>query len=145
MKPYPHHYGVRSHGGASGPVALESAGLPSLQSAPPAEFDGPGDLWSPESLLVAAVADCLILTFRGVARAAAFPWERLECTVEGLLERVAGVTQFSRFTTHAKLTVMAGSDAAKARELLERAEKLCLISNSLRGERILQISIDVSG
>jgi organic hydroperoxide reductase OsmC/OhrA len=40
----------------------------------------PGNAWSPETSLVAAVADCFILTFRGVAQAAKFPWESLEWT-----------------------------------------------------------------
>jgi organic hydroperoxide reductase OsmC/OhrA len=117
---------------------VASPGLPSLETAPPPEFDGPGGVWSPETLLCAAVADCFILTFRAVSRAAAFPWSKLECRVEGTLERVSGGSQFTRFATHATLTVPAGADAAKARSLLERAEHGCLIANSLRGERTLE-------
>jgi hypothetical protein len=37
--------------------------------AAPAEFGGPGDQWSPESLLAGAIASCFALTFRFVARA----------------------------------------------------------------------------
>lgn len=135
MHPYPHTYKATSQSGATGPVAVESEGLPALSTAPPKEFDGPGDVWSPETLLVAAVADCFILTFRGVARAAKFEWQDLRCEVEGVLERVAGVTRFSGYTTLATLTVTAGADHAKAEELLERAERVCLINNSLLGER----------
>jgi organic hydroperoxide reductase OsmC/OhrA len=36
---------------------------------------------------------------------------------------------------------MGGSDSAKARELLQRAEKGCLVANSLRGERHLETEI----
>ena len=90
---------------------------------------------------MAAVANCFILTFRGVSRAARFEWEQLECHVEGVLERVSGVTQFSKFSTRAKLTVKAGLDSAKAQELLQRAEKGCLVANSLRGERHLEAEI----
>ncbi|MCC6170726.1 MAG: OsmC family protein [Gammaproteobacteria bacterium] len=141
MKPLPHHYVVRATGSGAGAIALGSAGLPALQSAAPAEFGGPGDAWSPETLLVAAIADCFILTFRAVARAARFEWQGLECETEGTLERVEGVTAFTRYVTRATLTVAPGADAAKARELLERSEKACLIANSLRGERSLTISI----
>lgn len=137
MKPYPHTYIVKAHGAPTGTVPVSSPGVADIVTAPPPEFDGPGDVWSPETLLVAAVANCFILTFRGVSRAANFSWQQLECQVDGQLERVAGVTQFSGFTTRATLTVAAGADHAKAEELMERAEKICLVANSLRGERQL--------
>ncbi len=118
-----------------------STGLPGIATAPPPEFDGPGGVWSPETLLVAAIADCFLLTFRGVSRAARFEWVGLEAHVDGTLERVSGVTQFVRYITRATLTVQSNADHAKARELLERAEKLCLVANSLRGARALEIQV----
>lgn len=141
MKPYPHTYSVSARGSMAGTVPVGSHGVPDIETAPPTEFGGPGDVWSPETLLVAAAANCFILTFRGVSRAANFAWEQLECQVDGVLERVSGVTQFSKFTTRATLTVKAGADHAKAQELMERAEKVCLVANSLRGERHLETQI----
>lgn len=64
MEEYPHHYRVAASTGSEGDVNLTSSELDPILSAPPAEFDGPGDLWSPETLLVAAVADCFILSFK---------------------------------------------------------------------------------
>jgi organic hydroperoxide reductase OsmC/OhrA len=122
-------------------VTVASPQLPDIETAPPPEFDGPGGIWSPESLLCAAVADCFILTFRAVSRAAKLEWVKLECRVEGTLERVESQAQFTRYATFATLTVATGSDAAKARALLERAEHSCLISNSLRGVRTLESEI----
>jgi len=141
MHPYPHHYPVTASGGASGIVTLRSAGVDDLPSAPPPEFDGPGGVWSPESLLCAAVADCFILSFRGVARAARLEWQNLECEVTGTLERVDNVTRFTRFATRATLTVAPGVDEAKARTALDRAEHVCLVSNSLNGERTLETHV----
>jgi len=141
MKAYPHTYRVSAQGSAIGAVPVVSPGLPAIETAPPPEFDGPGGVWSPETLLVAAIANCFILTFRGVSRAAHFAWERLEAHVDGTLERVSGSTQFTRYTTRATLAVKTGTDHAKARELLERAEKICLVANSLRGERILEVQV----
>ena len=141
MKAYPHTYSVSAQGSAIGAVPVVSQGLPAIETAPPPEFDGPGGVWSPETLLVAAIANCFILTFRGVSRAAHFTWEKLETQVDGTLDRVSGSTQFTRNTTRATLTVKAGTDHAKARELLERAEKICLVANSLRGERILEVQV----
>ena len=141
MHPYPNVYHANAAGSATGPVAASSGELPALATAPPVEFDGPGATWSPETLLVAAIADCFILTFRGVSHAAKFSWMTLECAVDGTLERVDGITRFSRFATRATLTVEAGADQAKARALMERAERGCLVANSLQGERTLEVAI----
>ena len=62
MQPLPHHYSVRASGDPEGSVRLASSHLPGLLSAPPKEFDGPGDQWSPEELFLAAVGDCFVLT-----------------------------------------------------------------------------------
>jgi organic hydroperoxide reductase OsmC/OhrA len=112
-----------------------------LHTAPPAQFDGPGNRWSPETLLIASIADCFVLTFRAVSRAARFPWLDVECRVEGVLERIDGASRFMHYTTRAMLTVPSGANEALARKLLERAEHGCLIANSLRGDRVLEVEI----
>jgi organic hydroperoxide reductase OsmC/OhrA len=137
MHPYPHKYSISAAATAAGSVTLSGAGLPDIASAPPVEFDGPGDQWSPEGLLCAALADCFILTFRAIARASKYEWQELSCRVEGLLERAEGVAQFTGFTTHAVLKLPPGADVAKAQALMEKAEKGCLIANSVRGTRHL--------
>lgn len=141
MHPYPHLYRAAATGNPAGAVTVTSPQLPDIETAPPPEFDGPGGVWSPESLLCAAVADCFILTFLGVSRAAKFEWLALECRVEGTLERVAGKSQFTKFATFATLRVVPGSDAAKGRSLLEKAEHGCLIANSLLGARTLEAEV----
>lgn len=145
MHPYPHTYIASASGQAKGSVAVGSPKLPGFETAAPPEFDGPGGVWSPETLLCASLADCFILTFRAVSRAARFEWSRLECRVEGVLERVGRTSQFTRYTTFAKLSVPDGADTAKARELLERAEHGCLIANSVNGSRALETEISVEG
>jgi organic hydroperoxide reductase OsmC/OhrA len=141
MHPYPHVYKVDISAAAEGEVALSGAGLPSLPSMPPPEFDGPPGYWSPETLLTAAVADCFVLSFRAVARASKLEWQSLSAEVEGTLERVDGVTRFTRFNTRARLVVAPGTDPARAKLLLEKAEKVCLISDSLVSERHLECEI----
>jgi organic hydroperoxide reductase OsmC/OhrA len=144
MEAYPHHYIVDASAQATGDVTLSAAGLPSLQSAPPPQFDGPGDRWSPETLFVAAVADCLILTFRAIARASNLPWTALHCAAEGQLERVESVTRFTHMALRARLTVPSGTDADRARRLLEKAEKACLITNSLAFTPTLSCEIEIA-
>jgi peroxiredoxin-like protein len=144
MLEFPHHYRVGAAAAADGDVELKSDRLPRMRSASPAEFDGPGDRWSPETLLVGAVADCFILTFRAIARASQLPWTLLECDATGTLDRVDRVTQFTRLDLHAHLAVPAGTDVALARRLLEKAERGCLVSNSLKADVHLEADVDVA-
>jgi organic hydroperoxide reductase OsmC/OhrA len=137
MHPYPHLYIAAASGRQEGTIALTSADLPEIPTAAPPEFDGPGGIWSPETLLCASIADCFVLSFRAIARASKLDWSELDCRVEGTLERIEGVTQFTKFKTFARLAVPAASSAETAQRLLEKAERVCLVSNSLRGERTL--------
>jgi peroxiredoxin-like protein len=144
MQDLPHQYHVNANAETEGNIILKADDLPQLISAPPAQFGGPGDQWSPEHLLVASVADCFILTFRAVARASKLAWSNLETSAEGVLERVDKVTRFTTFTISATLTVPADTDIDKARRLLEKAEEGCLITNSLSAETHLKTDIIVT-
>jgi organic hydroperoxide reductase OsmC/OhrA len=143
MREFPHHYAVTATGAVQGEVELSAEQLPTLRSASPAEFDGPGDRWSPETLLVGAIGDCFILTFRAVARASKLPWTSLQCHVTGTLDRIDRVTQFTSFEILAHIQVPAGTDPDHARRALDKAERGCLISNSLKGAIHLVPAIDV--
>ena len=137
MHPYPHLYVASAAGQPAGAVTVTAPRLPAITTAPPAEFDGPGDVWSPETLLCASIADCFILTFRAIARASRLEWTGLACRVEGVLEKAGGAAQFTGYTTYATLEIAPGVDAAKARTLMEKAEHGCLVAASLRGTRAL--------
>ena len=145
MQPYPHIYTAAASGQPEGAVGLTSSGLPEIATASPPEFGGPGGVWSPETLLCASIADCFVLSFRAVARASRCEWSEVACRVEGILERIEGVTQFTRYRIFASLKVPSEAAREKATRLLERAEHICLISSSLRGERILVTEVVVRG
>lgn len=131
MEQFPHRYKVNASADTEGSVTISSDRLPPLITAPPQQFGGPGDKWSPETLLVAAVADCFILTFRAIARASKLEWKQLSCTTEGVLDRVEGVTRFTEVLIRASLQLPESQDRDKGYRLLEKAEKSCLITRSL--------------
>lgn len=141
MQSFPHQYSVTATSRQEAPVEITSRGLNPLISAPPLEFDGPGNLWSPETLTVAAVADCFALTFLAVAKASKFKWTNLICDAKGTLDRVEGVTRFTAVHLHARLVLPAGADQEKGQRLLEKAEKACLVGNSLKCEPTLAVEI----
>lgn len=144
MQDLPHHYHVNASAETDGNVTIKADDLPQIVTAPPAEFGGPGDQWSPETLLVGAIADCFILTFRAIARASKLEWTRLECSAEGVLERVERVTRFTTVTVKATLTVPAGTDEDKAERLLEKSEEACLVTRSMLAESHLETEIIVA-
>ena len=142
MQGFPHRYPVTARATKEGLVMLDSPGAPQLPSAPPVEFDGPGDQWSPESLLTASVADCVVLTFNAIARASRLEWNEIECQVDGTLDRVDRVSRFTHFDIQARLLIPTGADSDKAKLLLEKAEKNCLISNSLNSEISMAVNVE---
>ena len=131
MKPLPHQYDARLTGGPSGYAELSTPGVPKLQVAPPAEYEGPGDAWSPEHLLLASVQACFLFTLRAVARLSKLEFLSLELDAVGTVNRVDGVTRFSEIVLRPTLTVAAGSDRERALRILEKSEKTCLVSASL--------------
>jgi organic hydroperoxide reductase OsmC/OhrA len=144
MHPFPHRYVVTAAVRPDGDIPLAAEGVRVIESAPPKEFDGPGNQWSPEGLLTAAVADCFVLSFRAIAAASKYAWVSLDTRTEGTLDRVDGKMRFTRFDTRAKLHVSAGADIERAKKLLEKAELTCLVANSLNSERHLTVVVVVS-
>jgi len=144
MHPFPHHYAVAATAVPEGEITLRSEGIPDLPTTSPPEFDGPGGLWSPETMLVGAVADCFALTFRGIARVSRLSWVSLACEVVGSLERPERVTQFTAFHIRAEVTVPPGTNAELARRVLTRAEETCLITRSLKAPVHLEVEVSLA-
>jgi organic hydroperoxide reductase OsmC/OhrA len=142
MTPLPHRYVVTAFPGPAHDVALSSPGVRPLTTAAPVEFDGPGGLWSPETLLVGAVADCFAITFRGVARASQLEWIDMSCEVTGTLDRIDGVMRFTQVDLHARLTLPDTAGEALAGRVLDKAKRTCLITNSLTADVHLHTSIE---
>jgi peroxiredoxin-like protein len=131
MKPLPHRYEVRIAGGPGAYAQVSSGGVPDLRTAPPFEFDGPGDAWSPEQLLLAAVEACFVMTFRAVAAASRLEVTSLAVDAEGIVAHVDGRTRFTEIVLRPRVVTPAGVDAVRLRRALEKAERACLVSASL--------------
>jgi organic hydroperoxide reductase OsmC/OhrA len=130
-QPLPHRYTVRAAGTTSGSVSVLASGLPAIETQPPPEFGGPEGYWSPETLLLASVADCFILSFRAVARASRLEWSEMDVGVQGVLDRVDGVTRFIQVRIAPRLGVPGSTPESTALAVLEKAKRACLVTNSL--------------
>ena len=141
MHSFPHKYQVSAVATTDGDVILSGDSIPDIASQPPAQFNGPGDRWSPESLLMAAVADCFTLSFRAIAAASKIPFEKLDVTVDGVLDNVDKKMRFTEIDITANLVIPADVDASRAERLLTMAEQSCLVTNSLNVECHLKASV----
>ena len=131
MRPLPHRYDVRLTGGPAGYATLSAPGIPELKAAPPLDYDGPGDAWSPEHLLLAAVEACFLFTVRAVARASKIEFAALELSSEGTVDRLEKVTRFTEIVLRPRLTIPQGTDRGRALWVLQKSEQACLVSASL--------------
>ncbi|WP_461482350.1 OsmC family protein [Porticoccus sp.] len=131
MKPLPHAYRASTYGTPDTHLVSTLENGCTLEVAPPLNFDGPGDTWTPEEMLLAAVANCLTLTFKAIANVAKLEWSEIHCHSEGVLDKVERSVKFTRIDSHARLVIPAGGDREQAAKVLEKTERNCFVSNSL--------------
>jgi organic hydroperoxide reductase OsmC/OhrA len=137
--PFPHHYEVTLRSEGEGGLLTADPRPPILGGAP-AGFDGSDAWWSPEHLLLSSLSLCLLTTLRAVAAKARLALSAYVSHAEGVLDKTPEGIAFSSITLHVDLGVAAG-DADRARALLEKAKKHCIVSNSLKPPVALQVSI----
>jgi peroxiredoxin-like protein len=109
--------------------------------APPVEYDGPGDAWTPEHLLLAAVQACFLFTLRAVARASRIELLHVDVDTSGTVDRSGGVTRFTDIVLSPTVTLAAGTDRERINRLLEKADQACLVSASLSTPVRLQAAV----
>ncbi|HEY0678841.1 MAG TPA: OsmC family protein [Chitinophagaceae bacterium] len=109
-----------------------------LHVATPVAFGGEGNEWSPEHLFLSSISSCFMTTFLVFAKKFQFDISRFECTASGKVELVEGRFQFTRVIIFPKIYVTDETKLEKAHTALQKAEKYCLIANSLKTEVICQ-------
>ncbi len=122
---------------------LSCADKPSFEVATPVEFRGHAGIWTPEDLFVSSVNICVMTTFLFFAEKEEIELLSYKSGAEGILEKVDDKFMFSQITLSVRISVKTQEQAAKAQELLERAEKNCLISNSIVSK--VTVSADITG
>jgi peroxiredoxin-like protein len=100
----------------------------------PPEFKGEPDVWTPEELLVGSLNTCIMLTFLSLAQGRGLTPAAYESEAEGLLENVEGRFRITEVTVRPRITVKQEAELERARELMERAEGECFISNSIKAK-----------
>src|SRR6266542_3982113 len=125
---------------------LTSPVLPNLQIDAPPEFKGHEGVWTPEHLFVASVNSCFMTTFLAIAENSKLGFVSFKTDAKGTLEKLDGKGfMMTEITLHPKLVISHAHDAERANRILEKAEKHCLISNSIKTETRLEPEINFAG
>jgi peroxiredoxin-like protein len=113
--------------------ALGAPGMPDIDVAPPPEFQGTEGIWTPEHLFVASVSCCYVTTFLAIAELSKLEFAAISCGATGKLEKVEGSGfEVTEITLRPNLVLRHTRDAERAGRILEKAERNCLISKSIR-------------
>lgn len=139
--PFPHEYKVELDQAEGSLATLKGESEPSLRGGPPPHFDGPGGVWSPETLLLGAVELCYFTTLRSLTRRQGVEFTSYRSTIRGYLDKSTAGIVFTGIELDVSLNTST-ADLEKLRTLLQSAKKYCVISNALKTE--VQLKIDLS-
>lgn len=126
-------------------------GLAKTDSAPnaihftaPPEFGGLEGRWTPESLLLSAIAACYTTTFRAIAEYSKFDYADLEVQVEGAIQKVESGYAFTAITICPNLAIHSEEEQARGLRLLHKVGNLCLVSRAISVPMTLEPHIQVN-
>ena len=113
--------------------SLNAPELPGMDVASPPAFGGAPGLWTPEHLFVGSANVCVMMTFLAIAELSKLDVVSYRSDATGKLEKVEGQGyQFTDIEVRATIEVTESSDVERARRILEKAEKNCLVSKSMK-------------
>ena len=125
---------------------LSAPDLPGLAVDAPPEFKGHEGVWTPEHLFVAAVNSCFMTTFLAIAENSKLEFVSFSADAKGKLETLEGRGFImTEVVLRPKLLVSHARDVERAGRILEKAEKNCLISNSIKAETRLEPEVSFAG
>ena len=106
-----------------------------IEVATPPEFPkGMPGIWSPEHLFTASVSSCLMTTFLAIAENSRLEFKNFKCQSKGKLAQVDGRFQMTEIILQPTVTIGNEKDREHAEKVLQKSEKACLISNSIKSK-----------
>jgi len=126
------------HGDLSAPV------MPTLQVDAPPEFRGHEGVWTPEHLFVGAINSCFMTTFLAIAENSKLNFAHFDSKATGKLEQREVGLMMTWVTLRPTLTISNARDEERAFRILQKAERHCLIANSVKTEIRLEPVITVA-
>jgi peroxiredoxin-like protein len=125
-------------------LAKTDAAPNAIHFTAPLEFGGMEGRWTPESLLLCAIAGCFTTTFRAIAEYSKFEYADLEVQVEGTIKKVESGYAFTEIAVRPNLSITDETDQARGLKLMQKAKGLCLVARALSVEQIFEPHIQVN-
>ncbi len=139
-----HRYQVEAWWSAGRTGILKSESAPnSLHFTAPTSFGGMEGRWTPEDLLLGALASCFVTTFRVLAEHSHWDYADLLVKAEGSADKAKSGYLFSKLVLHPRLQILEESDRTRANGLLRKTEGLCLVSRALGIVPVFEPEVEV--
>jgi organic hydroperoxide reductase OsmC/OhrA len=124
---------------------LRGQDLPVLEVSPPPEFQGSECTWTPEHLFVGSVNACFMSTFLAIAGLSKLDLLSFISTGTGKLEKLEGQGySLTEITLKPQIIIRSEEDREKTLRLLQKAERNCFISNSIKTQVKLEPQIETA-
>jgi len=98
---------------------------------PPPEYGGSPNSLNPEEMLVASVNSCIMLVFFHFVKKSNVEVVSYSSDAEGKVEKTKNGLRFTNIQVKAKVRLGNAGSTQKIQEIVQLAEKYCLVSNAL--------------
>ena len=130
-------------------IAKSSSAPNAIHFASPPAFGGLEGRWTPEDLLLGALASCYTTTFRTLADYSRFEYTDLQVEAEGVIRKAETGYSFGEVVIRSNLTIPREVEQERAIKLLHKAKDLCLVSRALAVqptfEPVVKVAVPVVG
>lgn len=122
----------------------QTAGRADLPISSPPEFNGRADQWNPELLLVASVEACLLFTAISVAQRQKIEIKHYASRAIGRMAKTPEGLRFQEIAVAVTLSVPAGTESARAEQVIHTAEKYCPVSNAVKCPVTVSVTVQTA-
>lgn len=116
-----------------------------IEVATPPEFPkGMHGVWSPEHLYTASVGSCFMTTFLAIAENFKLEFSSFTCRATGKLDSIDGKLIMTEVSIQPEVTIRKPGQEDLAIRVMEKSEKACLISNSIKASVTMRPVVHVA-
>jgi len=112
-------------------IAKSDSAPNAIHFTAPVQFGGIDGRWTPEDLLMAALASCFTTTFYAIAASSKFEYTDLEVEAGGTVSKTSNGYNFNEIVVRVNLVIPSEDRRERAISLLQKTKELCLVSRAL--------------
>ena len=125
-------------------IAKSDSAPNAIHFTAPSQFGGLEGRWTPEDLLMNALASCFTTTFHAIASYSKFEYTDLEVEAEGTVSKADTGYCFTEIVIRPNLKIGSEESRQRAISLLHKAKELCLVSRALATLQKFEIRVEIS-